>query len=254
MDEEGVDVLFPFGVDEQPDGVGEQGDDDTEEIEMLAVQQPELSSEDASTGDLDLEDQVAIEETQSNLTAFKPFIEVEGKLVYKARILQEYFKFKTNASSTDRLKQVVGLLRYAATPNPSSDILDFDSVFGGQKLFINEPVAMLVKCNNLVFLALGQVIKIAVDRRSLPQIALQLLANKTVDLTIQLLRLTYVDPSSNPASMDWEWSCQLDTTHKIPGRFPETINPTVSMHTTGNPTYLFHSEELRLLAEGLYTR
>jgi hypothetical protein len=255
MEEDGVDVLSPFAVrpeDDRSDGVGEESDD--EENETLVTQQESPSQDAASTEDLDLEDQVAIEESQANPISFKPFVEVQGKPVYKARILREYFKFKTNSSSTDRLKRVAGLSRFAITPNASSDILDFDSVFGGQTLFINEPVATLVKCNDLIFLALGQVTKIAVDVRSVPQIALELVAEKTVSLSIQLLRLAYLDPSSNPAGADWEWTRKLDTTHKLPGRLVETINPTVSTQTAGKPTYLFRSEELRLLAASLFAR
>ena len=251
MEENGVDVLFPLAgrpEDDRLDGVGEESDE--EESEMLAT--PQGSA--APAEDLDLEDQVAIEESGVNPASFQPFVEVQEKPVYKARILRAYFKFKTNSSSTDRLKRVAGLSRYAITPNTSSDILDFDSVFGGQTLFVNEPVATLVKCNDLTFLALGHVTNIAVDHRSVPQIALELVAEKTVSLSIQLLRLAYLDPSSNPAGADWEWTRKLDTTLKLLGRFVETINPTVSTQTTGNPTYLFRSEELRLLAASLYAR
>jgi hypothetical protein len=253
MEEDGVDILFPFTVrpqDNQLDGVSEESND--EESEMLITPQESASPEAASTEDLDLEDQVAIEESQANLTSFKPFIEVQGKPVYKARILQEYFKFKTNPNSTDCLKWVAGLSCFTITPNPPSNILDFDLVFGGQTLFINKPLATLMKCNNLIFLALGQVTKITIDHRSVPQIALELVAEKTVSLSIQLLCLTYLDPSSNPAGVDWEWTCKLDTTHELPGHLVEIINPTVSTQTTGNLTYLFHSEELRLLELSLY--
>jgi hypothetical protein len=254
MEQDGVDVRFPFATrleDDRLDGAGEESDD--EEIEMLAMPQ---ESDAACAEDLDLEDQVAIEETQANPTSFKPFVEVQGKPVYKARILREYFKFKTSASSTDRLKRVAGLSRYVITSNSSSNILDFDSAFGGQTLFINEPVATLVKCNDLIFLALGQVTKIAVDNHSVSQISLDLIAEKPVTLSVQLLRLAHVDASSNSAAADWEWTRKLDTTHnlKLAGHLVEAINPTVSTESAGTPTYLFRSEELRLLAASLHTR
>ena len=87
MEDDGVDVLFPFAVrlKDQLDGVVVESDD--RELEVLETMRGSPSADTASPEDLDLKDQVAIKESGSRLTSFEPFIEVQGKPVYKARIL-----------------------------------------------------------------------------------------------------------------------------------------------------------------------
>ena len=103
----GIDVLFPLGNNHDDDEsvlAVEDADNDNHKDDTLSpAPLPSIND------DLDLKDQVTSEEAMANTLSFKPFIEVNRKPMYKAHILQEYFKYKTNAGSMDCLKCIAGL-------------------------------------------------------------------------------------------------------------------------------------------------
>ncbi|KAH7907202.1 hypothetical protein BJ138DRAFT_1104514 [Hygrophoropsis aurantiaca] len=256
-----VDMLFPHGRNRgsanrtEEDAEEDEPEDDDDGDARESQIEPEIRPlTDDLASEMDLEDHLAIEEAQANPNAFCPFIEIEGKPVYKAKILREYFKYKTRAGSTDRLKRVAGLLRFAVTSMPTTGTtIESDSVFGASCLFVNEPATTLVTSDNRIFLAIVQVTTISLDSRPVDFISSEILPEKTVSISFQILNFAEVDQTGLATEFDWQWDQSLGSSHKSPGRFIQAVNPAVSTPTSGPTSYLFRTTELQSLAATLYS-
>lgn len=129
LDEAGLDMAAPFGVDledEEPPEEEEMDDNDNvdenaPEREGFNLEQPVFGIGEAPL--LDLEDHIAIESNRDGKGKFDPFVEVDGKMVSKPRALRELWKALnlSRPGSTDRLGRVAGLTRFTVNAPSIAD-------------------------------------------------------------------------------------------------------------------------------------
>ncbi len=162
-------------------------------------------------------------------------------------------KYRKQPSSTDRLKCVQELGRFNVST--SDGIIDYDSVFGKPSLMLNEPVAVLIRCERMLFLGIGEVINIHINLETVEQIPLDLLMEDTVSVTFQLMELVPADDQDDPMTKnDWRTNSHIQSTSmKVGGRFVQAVNPTVSTRRV-KPFYLFESSVLLALGDSLLSR
>jgi hypothetical protein len=175
-----VSVLAPFGSLL----VNKALDDDDNEDEDEPSTNPDP---DSGTGLCAVEDAAAEAIAQVQGNVIERSIQLSGKVVNKARALAAWFRNQGTPSSTDRLKRVQEVSRY--NPVPEADVLDVDSGSGRPSLGVSEPIASLLRCEAGLFLCIGLVNRISIDRKGVEQVDLTHLGEKTVQISFQLLRL-----------------------------------------------------------------
>ncbi len=154
----------------------------------------------------ELEDALATEDDTENggeQRAFDRDVEMDGKRVNKARALAIWSQQRrTQPGSTDRLKRVQQMGRYDT--HSTTHVIDFESAFGQPCLMLNEPIAVLIRCERRLFLGIGEVIDIHINSESIEQITLDLLMEDTVTVTFQLMTLTPASTDDDPTlNNDW---------------------------------------------------
>jgi hypothetical protein len=71
-------------------------------------------------------------------------------------------------------------------------------------LLLGDPVASLLRCEDIMFLCLGEVIDIELDTVSTESIPLDILSEQTVQITFQLLELRIATEKDDPTQKhDW---------------------------------------------------
>jgi hypothetical protein len=201
----------------------------------------------------DFEDAIAEEEPCAR---HDPCFELNGDKVYKARYLNQLFReFKTPASR-DRLKRVANIPRYAIKRDvSSSNIVDHDPNSSASTIQIDSPIATLVKCEDHIFLCIGEVNDIIHDSNHLEEIAVDTLMEPSVFVTFQLLFLVPASVEDDPdLNHDWRWSGKRGDTFRSPGRLIESINPAVCTRNAGKPFYLFDSGTLMAIGHAILER
>ena len=182
-------------------------------------------------GHRELEDAIAEEDTGEEAgisQAFDKFTPFSGKKVSKTRVLALRSKYNKTTSSTDRSKRVQEIERYSRTPQTQHDV-QFDSAFGEPCLLIQEPIATLVRCEDKIFLCIGEVNNLKLDSQSVEQLGLDILVEQTVTVSYQVLRLIPATSTDDP-DLKYYWrSCSMqEMTFSVPGRLVQPINPAVS--------------------------
>ncbi|KZS88961.1 hypothetical protein SISNIDRAFT_417371 [Sistotremastrum niveocremeum HHB9708] len=252
-----INILQPFGqpILKRTGEVASEGDDDDEEDLDENRTGPPLEKapehEVALANEIDLEDLAGADDAGGGND--RSYITLNDKKINKARILREWSKYYSSPNSTDRLKRVAQISRYATTPPTRNGIIDNDSLFGGPILSFNDPVATLVTVNDIVFLAIGQVISLKNGQSTVDSIDLALLREPSISATLQILQIlpTSTSESVDATASDWSWSQQFEGTINTSGRFIHPINPPTSVNTFP-PTYLFRSDELRAIGATMH--
>jgi hypothetical protein len=124
-------------------------------------------------------------------------------------------------------------------------------------LHIRNPIVGLVQCEDHIFLTVSQINQLHFASNSnLDHIQLHHLADSTSKVDFQILHLVPATTHDDLAQEhDWCWSLQMDTAvTNVPGHLIHPINPTMSVHMPGQPTYLFKSSFLLLLSSSLYQK
>jgi hypothetical protein len=211
------------------------------------VQNPPSTSDEGDT-----EDAMAEEEPCGSVTSK---VIINGITTTKLRALRDRMKYQTNRSSTDRLKHVQQLPCFDNTTLTNPDIVSFDSALGAPCLHIGNPVAVLVRCEDLIFLTIAQINRLQfASEHDLQDLPLHLLADPTAKISFQILRLIPATTKDNRSHQyDWCWSQAMDACcDNIPGQLIHPVNPTISLQTSGKPTFLFESHFLMTMAATLY--
>ncbi|KAJ7744401.1 hypothetical protein B0H16DRAFT_1322187 [Mycena metata] len=198
----------------------------------------------------DLED-VAIDEDILVDTApvFTNFITVKDKPLRKTRALALMQKFGYNAASTDRLKRVADGQRYSGKRDElASTIIESDTSY----ILVSELIATLVRCEEKLFVCIGEVTNIRLDGKSLEQLDVDSLRERGTLIQFQILCLSPATTEDDPEGKhDWRSSGVLRHVLNTPGRLVLPVDPTLSTRVAGKPYYLFESGILRALGAQL---
>ena len=256
-----IDMLSPLGtliVNQR-----HETDDPCDEDNASVVSNQDLSDkpgEDNSispsipyTHEGDLEDAIA-DEVPRNKSTSEVFI--QGEKTTKAKALWHRMADHASQSSTDRLKRVqqVPCFEVGNRMADSDFITTSDSPLGSPSLCIGNPVALLVRCEGMMVLAIAQVNWIRFVLRDLDNLPAHLLADPTARIDTQILCLIPATLDDDPMQVhDWCWSLNMEVScDNIPGQDIHPINPSVSVQKPGNPTFLFESTFLVTLSCTLF--
>ena len=254
-----IDMLSPFGelLVNQRDEVEETfEEDDTSEVpEQALYDSSSLTPQPVPyTHEGDIEDAIADEAPRNNSPSE---ITIQGQKTTKAKALRHRMANYSNRSSTDRLKRVQQLPCFDSVgrvTNPGI-ITSSNGDLGTPSLRIGDPIAILVRCEALVVLAVAQVNRIKhAGRDNLTELAIHLLADPTVWVDSQILRIVPATLANDPTQVhDWCWSLQMEALcDNVPGQGVHLINPSLSIQTPGKPTFLFESTFLVTLSCNLF--
>ena len=199
----------------------------------------------------DLEDAIAEESGAKH----DPCFELDGDKVYKARYLNQLFADFKTPGSRDRLKRVANIPRYAVKRNIASDIVDQDSASGTPSIRIDSPIVTLVKCEDHIFLCIGEVNDITFDSSHLEELSIETLTEPSTFVSFQLLILVPATTDDDPGlKHDWRWTGKRSESHRASGRLVEPINPAVCTRNAGSPFYLFESSVLMAIGSTIFER
>lgn len=243
-----IDILRPYGKDLVRANRGDEDYDNTAED----FEETPVSTSLIPPGP-EIEDAAA--EEDSNNT-HSPCFKLNNQNVYKARYLNQLFKEFKNPGSRDRLKRVANIPRYAIKQDQRYNVVDSDDTDqGGPSLRIDTPVATLVKCEDHLFVCIGEVNDIKFDSKHTEEIAVELLSEPTVHVSFQVIFLVPATVEDDPLlKNDWRWSLRRGATHHVPGRLVEPLNPAISTKSYGKPSYLFESAVLMAVGATILER
>jgi hypothetical protein len=260
----GYDILCPFGENKMVlvDGIIAPGEaEETIEeqdvlVEVVVAEQQSMS--DTSTPQFpDMDDRAAEEDpTRLEFQRHEAWIPIDDDPTapvvrkHKSTILADCMN---PLNSKDRLKRVRGYTQYdEAAEATVEEALDVNESY----LAIQDPVATLVSCNDLVFVAVTQVIDIRITGKSVHRISTARLREPNVHLRGQIMRLKTIDSTHQPLEPDWEWDlCFESVLRDIEGSSVELMDPILRTSSTSDlQTYCFKTEELRALGAVLFER
>ena len=265
-DSANTDILSPFGtlLVNQRDG-GEQdledpewADDPSESLPLHPTEDLDVTVHAHTSGsythDGDLEDAMADEMPRNNINSM---IVIQGQKTSKAKALRLRMAHRSNRSSTDRLRRVQNIPCFnSSNASESSVITPCDDVdMLGPFLRIGDPIALLVRCETLVVLAVAQVNRLRFASQSnLDELAVHFLADPTAKIDCQLLRLVPASIEDDPTQVhDWRWSMFMEATcENVDGQYVHLLNPSISVLIPGKPTFLFESSFLVNLSCSLF--
>ena len=181
---------------------------------------------------------------------------IQGEKTTKAKALRHRMADHASRSSTDRLKCVQQLPCFnIANRMAETDIITTgDSPLGTPSLCVGSPVALLVRCEGLMVLAITQVNQIQFASRDLDGLPAHILANPTARIDSQILCLIPATLDDDPTQVhDWCWSLNMEVScNNVPGQDIHPINSSVSVQKLGSPTFLFESTFLVTLSCTLF--
>ncbi|KAJ7444180.1 hypothetical protein FB451DRAFT_1149358 [Mycena latifolia] len=238
-----IDILSPFGtlIFDIPLDADDNEDDD------------EITSPAPTTSlSTDLEDAVVDEEVGRDENAptqaigISHLITIDNKSLRKTRALSLMQKYSQKAGSTDRLRRVAALDRYSSQPAEQSYIAEHDSAFGGPCILVSEPVATLVRCEDKLFVCIGEVTDLRVDGKSVGELEVEALQEQAVMVHFQIVRVVPATTEDDPElKNDWRAAGLIRHSFSAPGRLVMPIDPVLSTRIIGEPYYLFESSVLR---------
>ena len=201
----------------------------------------------------DLEDALADEAPRNEVSSE---IVIEGQTTSKAKVLRNKMAYLASRSSTDRLKRVQQLPCFDAVNNAlDTNSIITSSLLGTPSLRIGNPIAILVRCEGMIVMAIAQVNRLKfASRDTLLELPNHLLTDPTAKVDAQILCLRQATIEDDPTQAhDWSWSSRMGSScEDVIGRYVHPINPSVSIHQPGKPIFLFESEFLVTLSCNLF--
>ena len=261
-----IDILSPLGtlLVNLHDG-GEDNLDDSSPEHPDDRPPPLHATEDADntraslsyTHEGDLEDVMADEMPRNNINSK---IVIQGQETSKVKALRHCMLYRSDRSSTDRLRCVQNIPCFGPTnsvmESAGSVITTCDDIDElGPFLHIGDPVAFLIRCNMLLVLAVAQVNQLwFASQADLDELAVHFLADPTAKVDCQILCLVPASVEDDPTQVhDWCWSMHMDATcENMIGQYVHLLNPSISVLRPGQPTFLFKSSFLVNLSCSLF--
>ena len=195
---EDVDIFSPFGL--LLFHQANQDDLDNDNDNPVAEDSTETMAQDVS--ERDVEDAIAEEHPRGGATAK---VTVAGKETSKPRAIRDRMLHRTTRSSTDCLKRVQEMPCFAPGTQSDGDLIDYNSALGALRIRIGNPAAIVLRCEDIVCLAVVQVTRLQYGSNNhLQSLGVPLLVDPSTRISCQILRLlpaTVVDDPS--AKYDW---------------------------------------------------
>ncbi|KAF9552115.1 hypothetical protein CPC08DRAFT_792038 [Agrocybe pediades] len=192
----------------------------------------------------------------ANQTAFSKTIIINGSEVSKSRALSRFSKYRKHVSSTDRLRRVQAVERYTSTTKPGLSIADrheLDLEDEKDVIVLSDPIATLLRCQDQVWLCLGEVNGIKVDGQATEYISLDMLNEEAATISYQMLGLRPATSDDDPeARNDWRTYAIKEKTFSVPGYLIQPLNPVISTTHSRQPFYLLESNMLTTLTSSLF--
>lgn len=264
-----IDIFYPFGRDPlQPNTAVSTSDiDDTAEdfgmteesdsVDSPAVHGPSPDFEDALTEDLASNNATQLDVSTSKEAQHKVYLELDGSKFYKSRYLNQLFREYKNPSpdSNDQLKCVASVPRYALKHDTIPWDVANENEANATRLKLDTPFATLVRCQDHIFVGIGEVNDIVLETHHLESIPIDQLAHPKAYVSYQLLCVVPATVDDDPSQQhDWCWSLRRGPSLRIPGRLLEPLNPATNVTEPGKPFYLFESGALMAIGHLLFER
>ncbi|KAF8970227.1 hypothetical protein BDZ97DRAFT_1652701, partial [Flammula alnicola] len=240
----------------------EAGEDDSLDLEEISrPHRPSAISDELDDNRVEIEDSfveqdhgdTVLSQTADSGRKFDRHIEFEGTRMLKSRALSLYSKRlgKDGPSSTDRLKRVQEVERYAGSTPLSSAYGTTPSSVSQPLLVIQDPVATVVRCQDHLFLCIGEVNGIKINSDSaitaVPQADLYELEKITVSIQVLGLRPSTSDDDISLQN-DWRSYRIKELTLHVPGKYIQAMDPEFVSRGIGQMFYLFQGTFLVGLA------
>lgn len=237
-----VDAHAPCGSESEAEGDDDEGNSggapDSAPREELADdnEAARVEVEDAIAEDCEAEERAK----GGGGASFGRTIDVGGKPVMKSRALAAYGRYRTYATSFDRLKRVRHAERYTPKEDLSSSMqceVDEESE-STKSVFVQDPIATILWSDDRPWLCVGEIIGIKVDGRPVDEIPHEFLGEESVRIAYQMM-------GGIP-----------ETSFTVPGGLVESIDPDVGF-LPSQPSkifYLLDSAFLVALSAGLLAR
>ncbi|KAJ7592440.1 hypothetical protein C8J56DRAFT_1161638 [Mycena floridula] len=172
-----------------------------------------------------------------------------GKIMNKSRNIALRFKFQNKQNSLDRLKRVEGAPRFQSSVTTSNSApVDTETPL----LFINDLIASVVRCQDHLFLCLGEVLDIRVNSQAFTFIPTETLTEKSVSIIFQVLFLVRATEDDDPTKKN-DWRTRRDIQPEqitVAGRLIQPLNPPTWVDDKHNSYYLLESNTLCAVACG----
>lgn len=264
----GATVLAPFGTllvhaPLSGDDIEDSHDDVLHGLDQAAVSSDPSNIPLTGDGMCDLEDAATSLDWSPEQHAFSNIVSVDDDTgtLNKSRALSLLFKYSKSTSSADRLRRVQQQARFVQS-DPET-LIDDSSDDHGDLLMVNNPVALLVLCEENIFLCIGEIVGIHLGSKAVDYLRLDVLLEDSVHITYQVYSLVCTPPNDSGDPMDeavnnndWKTSSLLPLKFKVPGKLIQPINPTLSIPSESprTPFYLFDTPTLIALTSGLRDR
>jgi hypothetical protein len=235
-------------------------DRESEESQMHASSLAEGFSDTPKNGDCtvgmrELEDATAdaqwsdaLGDRQDNFTNV---IRIGKHKINKSHAIAQHFRYTRSVSSTNRLRCIAQESRFRPGHNlnytPSRD-----SCSDEPSLSILQPIAMLVFCDQRLFLCIAEVNSLFLDGKSVEDIPVSILPEKISQVSYQGLCLIPAMFADVPdGKYDWQSSSLFTLSAKVPGALIQPVNPGIASHIPGNSFFVFETSVLMAIAVNL---
>ena len=168
---------------------------------------------------------------------FDSCITLDSMVMGKAKALAICSKYQHTPALQDRLKRYQAISRF----NPATDSFSSTAIFGGPSLIIHDPVASILRCEGHLFLCLGEVTNIRVESYAIDQIAVDMLSEKLVSVSFQLLYFVSCSTDDDPTGKyDWQSQQGIQPPEiTVPGRLIQTVDPQTTSGISGNASFFY---------------
>ncbi len=151
----------------------------------------------------EMEDIVAEYEVLDSRSTFDLRVTLDGKVMGKAKALAIRSKYRHMSASQDRLKHYEAISRF----NPSNDSFASTPTLRGSSLIIHDPIASVLRCEDRLFVCIGKVTNIQVESHAMDQIVVEMLAEKIISVSFQLIYLVSCLKEDDPSGR-YDWRSQ----------------------------------------------
>ncbi|KAF9037331.1 hypothetical protein BDZ89DRAFT_946145, partial [Hymenopellis radicata] len=196
--------------------------------------------------------------SELNECTFDRFVFMDGVKVNKARAIKIQSRYRTQASSTDRLRRVREIARFDVNRPCRPVDADFDESME-DILMCGEPIATVLISEDRLWLCIGAVtdIKNGTGKdSSVTDIELDILSEDGIFIEFQIIDVVPATTDDDQTEkFDWRTRARSKPeVFTVPGQFVQPVHPKLQVPETGSTFWMFASAELIALSADLLQR